>query len=82
MLGVYGIDPFVLVNVHHHGIQEIRNLRLFNLVDKPLGVLRAGKLLTKPVKPKATMDALLEYSPQMRIPLEYDDVPYTVLMAR
>lgn len=56
--------------VQHHGVQQIRNLQLPDLVREPPGVFRPGKLLGKGVQAEARVDALVQNTAQLPVPLE------------
>ena len=60
--------------IQHHGIGPDLDLRRLQLVDKPLGVFRAGKLLAEIMQAEAIVNALLQNAAQLLVPLQHQNL--------
>ena len=77
--GIYRRDHPLRRDLQHHGVQKAGNCQVPDLLDIPLGVLRAGKLLLEGVEAKTTVDTLVEDTAQFCVPLQDQDILYAAL---
>ena len=79
---VDGGDLLVLGNGQHHGVQLIRDSPVQHLLRETGGVLRAGQFLAESVQAKAVVDALVQNTAQLIVPLQNQNAAAAGIIGR